>query len=133
MVVVEMRYLRKLKARRRLFYGAIGATLCILAVAGIGVASGSGGTSAPFQPPTSVSGDLATAPDATDVAAFSIMQRPRTSTDDISSRAIGGLSSATGANISLSRRAYGFSNGEAWVIPGIGNVCLWAESTTAQN
>ena len=133
MGVVEMRYLEKLKARRRLFYGAVGTALCVVAVAGIGVASGSGGTSAPFQPPTSASGELATAPDAASVAAFSIMRRPRTSTDDISSRAVGGLSTATGANLTLSRRAYGFTNGEAWVIPGIGNVCLWAESTTAQN
>jgi hypothetical protein len=133
MGVLEMRNLSKPQLHKRLISGLVVLAACAVVVAGIGVASGSSGNSAPFQPPSSESGALATGPDAASVAAFEIMRRPRTSGDDISSRAVGGLSSASGANITLSRRAAGFTNGEAWVIPGIGNVCLWAESTTAKN
>lgn len=118
---------------RKMFYGVVAVVSCALAVAGVGLASGLSGSSTPFQPPTSTSGALATAPDSASTAAFSIMRRARTSADEISSHAIGGLSSASGANIALARRAHGFTNGEAWVIPGIGNECLWAESTTAKN
>lgn len=123
----------KLNVRKRLFYGLLALASCAVAFAGVGLASGSSGSSAPFQPPTSASGALATAPDSASTAAFGIMRRPRTSADDISSTAIGGLSSASGANITLARRARGFNNGEAWAIPGIGNECLWAESKTAKN
>jgi hypothetical protein len=128
-----MRHLRKLNGRRQLLYGMAVLATCALSAAGGALAAGSSGSSAPFQPPAGASGELATAPDAASVAALEIMRRPRTSADDISSHAIGSLSSASGANIALARRAHGFRNGEAWVIPGIGNECLWAESTTAKN
>jgi hypothetical protein len=118
------------KQRRR---GIVVLTVCTVAVAGVSLARGSSGSSTPFQPPTSRSGALATGPDSASTASFGIMRRPRTSADDISSHAIGGLSSASGANIVLARRAQGFRDGEAWVIPGTGNECLWAESTTAKN
>jgi hypothetical protein len=132
MGVVEMRGMRNPIQIRRFHLVSmllVGAVL----VGGIGIASGATGTSPSSQPPFSEARNLATGPDAASVAAFSIMRRPRTSGDDLSSRVIGGLSIASGANMALSRRAYGFADGEAWVIPGIGNVCLWAESTTASN
>jgi hypothetical protein len=128
-----MRYFSKINAHKGLFYGVVSLVACALAVAGVGLASGSSGTAVPFQPPTSTSGALATAPDAASTAAFGILRRPRSGADNLSPNATGGLSSASGANITLARKAEGFTSGEAWVIPGIGNECLWAESTTAKN
>jgi hypothetical protein len=133
MGLLEMRFLGKRNISKRRLYGVVALAVLALAVAGAGIGLGSSGSSAPFQPPLSQSGALATAPDSASLAAFGIMRRSRTSADDLSSHAAGGLSSASGANLALSRKAEGFTNGEAWVIPGIGNECLWAESTTAQN
>lgn len=129
-----MSTLSKSNPRKLLIAGMALLAVCGLTVGGISLASGSSeNNDAAFTPPASATGQLATAPDAASLAAFSIMRRPRTEADNLPSSAVGGLSSASGANLALARKAEGFTADEAWVIPGIGNECLWAKSTTGKN
>jgi hypothetical protein len=79
---------------------------------------------------------IATAVDATDANTFAVLARPTGAGDAVPSVETQGLTSGSftsyfGANLLLARRASGFANGGAWVVPGNSAVCLIADPAYA--
>ena len=70
-------------------------------------------------------------PDQT--ADLEILRRPRVASDELPASLVPSFTdnpqAGSGANPSLSRRAQGFDNGSAWVIPGDGMICFAARTS----
>ena len=102
-------------------------TVCLvglLALISGAVALGTSNNTTSVPPgPTS---PTATTIESSDLTAFGILRREQTATDHVPSSAEVVFSGASGANLALARRAEGLTEGEAYVVPGKGSVCLIA-------
>lgn len=105
--------------------------LGVLAAAGIAVAASTGGTA--VSPSSYEAGARAVLPTAAapqQVAALGVLGRAQTPADAVPPADVPKGPSFTdmiGANTSLARRAKGLTDGEAWIVPGDGTVCLITE------
>ena len=97
---------------------------------GLALAGTFGGTA--INPQAWVNGqrvqpEQANAPDQS--AALGILRRPRVASDALPPEGIQAMtdspSASSGANVNLSRRAQGITDGAAWVIPGDGQICTY--------
>ena len=100
----------------------------VLLLAGAGGASIAGnGKPNPEPAPPLAGGVLASGTDAHDLAQFAILRREQTEADQIPPQSPVALSGASGANLALARRAQGFGEQRAWIVPGRGTLCLIAQ------
>jgi hypothetical protein len=99
-----------------------------LLIAGAGGAAiAGGGRPNPEPAPPRAGALLANGADSRDLAAFAILRRQQSESDQIPTQSPVALSGASGANLGLARRAQGLGEDRAWVVPGKGTVCLIAE------
>jgi len=122
------------RARRHRLRGAVHrrsrwllAGIALLLAGAGGAAIAGGGRPDPEPAPPRAGAVLASGADARDLASFAILRRPQTEADQIPSQSPVALSGASGANLGLARRAQGLSEGRAWVVPGLGTLCLIAD------
>jgi hypothetical protein len=105
--------------------------LGVLAAAGIAVAASTGGTAvSPSSYEAGAKAVLPTAASAQQVAALSVLGRAQTAADAVPAADVPRGPSFTGmigANTSLARRAQGLTDGEAWIVPADGTICLITE------
>ncbi|MGH2884970.1 MAG: hypothetical protein ACRDPA_20085, partial [Solirubrobacteraceae bacterium] len=126
---VALRWLRGL--------GRYGRPALVAAIVALGLGASAGGLAlagtfspAPINPQAWVNGqrvqpEQAIAPDQS--AALSILRRPRVASDALppgDTTLTNSPAASNGANPDLSRRAQGIIDGNAWVIPGDGMICL---------
>jgi hypothetical protein len=100
----------------------------VLLLAGAGGASIAGSGKPNPEPAPPLAGSvLASGSDAHDLAQFAILRRGQTEADRIPPQSPVALSGASGANLGLARRAQGFGEQRAWIVPGRGTLCLIAQ------
>jgi hypothetical protein len=115
---------RRLREARRARPRWLLVALALLIVDAGPAAIATRGRQGPGPVPPRPGGALALTPDPADTAAFAILRRPQTATDQVPLELPIGLSGASGANLGLARHASGAGGAEAWVVPGRGSMCL---------
>jgi hypothetical protein len=115
------RRLPPLHARRWLIAAL---ALVVVGASAAAVATRSGPTPGPVPPREGAT--LASTPEPRQLAAFSLLRRAQTGTDQLTARNGAVFSGASGANIGLSRRVAAGAGAGAWVVPGRNSMCLLA-------
>lgn len=117
--------------KTKTFYLSLIATVVLAGATTVGIALATSDSSNSAPPESGA--PYATSPDAVAEHDFGILRRDQNGEDAIPAAASVMFSGASGANEHLARRAKGFSEGEAWVVPGRGSVCLIADWPAAHN
>jgi hypothetical protein len=110
-----------LRGRRWLISFAL---LIVAGAGGAAVAIESGPNPGPVPPQAGA--PLAAAPEPDQLAAFAILRRPRTASDEVPRTVTTYLSGASGANRGLAHHVAGPAGTSAWVVPGRGSMCILA-------
>jgi hypothetical protein len=88
----------------------------------------------PGPVPPQAGASLVAAPEPGQLAAFAILRRPQTASDEIPRTVTAFLSGASGANRSLAHHIAGPEGISVWVMPGRGSMCMvtyWAHGKTS--
>jgi hypothetical protein len=120
---VASRPVRRLRGPARLRRRWLLTALVVL-LAGVGAAIATSGRNSPGPVPPRPGAVIASAPDPADLASFGILRRPQAAEDQVPLGLPVALSGASGANLQLARRAPSHGDGQAWVVPGRGSMCL---------
>jgi hypothetical protein len=118
-----MHFLRNKPTVARHWLIATGLLALMAICAGGAIAANAGSNSTPPE----AGAATAIAPDQADANALGILRRSVTAVDQIPPQDSIEFSGASGANVTLARRAQGISGAEGWVVPGKGSLCVIAE------
>ncbi|MGA2454561.1 MAG: hypothetical protein ABSG93_13670 [Solirubrobacteraceae bacterium] len=119
--------LRRKLAAHRLVAVACVAGLVVLVCGAIAL----GTTDSSTDVPPEATGSVATTIESSDLGSFEILRRSQTAADTVLPQDEVAFSGASGANLALARRVQGLSEGDAWVVPGKGSVCLIANGSAS--